>query len=215
MNKAQAQLNFTSKEKAEILLRAVVSKKAAKPVLIRLDGLTVLTDYFLIVSARSQKHVTAVAEAVIEDARKRKIVRYSAEGVHQGHWALLDYGDVIVHVFHQPIREFYDLEGLWAEAPREAIPDDILASYAGTTTETRGRSVIPGHFPRTSQTSAAGLSVTSPRYSGCGAPTTRRSDLASTSSSGSRSGSTVTCGSVQKDRVGLEAQDALELVRQA
>ena len=64
-----------------------------------------------------------------------KIVRYSAEGVHQGHWALLDYGDVIVHIFHQPIREFYDLEGLWAEAPREPIPDDILAELESVTEE--------------------------------------------------------------------------------
>ncbi|MGB6068767.1 MAG: ribosome silencing factor [Desulfomonilaceae bacterium] len=127
MNKAYAQLNLSSKEKAETLLRAAMSKKAADPVIIRLDQLTVLTDYFLIVSARSEKQVTAVAEAVMEEARKRKIVRYSAEGVHQGHWALLDYGDVIVHVFHQPVREFYDLEGLWVEAPRERIPDDILA----------------------------------------------------------------------------------------
>ena len=62
MNKAHAQVDLTSKEKAEILLRAAVSKKAASPVLIRLDGLTVLTDYFLIVSAGSAKHVTAVAE---------------------------------------------------------------------------------------------------------------------------------------------------------
>lgn len=135
MNKAHAQLDLSSKAKAEILLRAAVSKKAANPVLIRLDGLTVLTDYFLIVSARSVKHVTAVAEGVIEDARSRKIVRYSAEGVHQGHWALLDYGDVIVHIFHQPIREFYDLEGLWAEAPREPIPDDILAELENVTEE--------------------------------------------------------------------------------
>jgi ribosome-associated protein len=135
MNKAHVQLDLTSKEKAETLLRAAASKKAANPVLIRLDGLTVLTDYFLIVSAGSAKHVTAVAEAVIEDARSRKIVRYSAEGVHQGHWALLDYGDVIVHIFHQPIREFYDLEGLWAEAPREPIPDDILAELENVTEE--------------------------------------------------------------------------------
>ena len=127
MNKAHASPHLSSKEKAEILLRTAMSKKAADPVLIRLDELTVLTDYFVIVSARSEKQVTAVAEAVIEEARKRKIVRYSAEGVHQGHWALLDYGDVIVHVFHRPVREFYDLEGLWVEAPREKIPDDILA----------------------------------------------------------------------------------------
>ncbi|MBM4329380.1 MAG: ribosome silencing factor [Deltaproteobacteria bacterium] len=116
----------SSKEKAEILLRAAVAKKAMNPVLIDLKGLTSLTDYFLIVSARSTRHARAVAEAVLLDAKKQKIQRYSAEGVDQGTWALLDYGDVVVHVFHTPVREFYDLEGLWAEAPREPLPPDIL-----------------------------------------------------------------------------------------
>ncbi len=116
-----------SKEKAEILLRAALSKKALNPVLIRLAGLTSLTDYFLIVSGRSAKHVKAVAEAVLIDARQRKFPRYSSEGVNQGNWALLDYGDVVVHVFQQPTREFYDLEGLWSEAPRETFSPSLLA----------------------------------------------------------------------------------------
>jgi ribosome-associated protein len=135
MNEAQVQLELSSKEKAVILLRAAVAKKAVKPVLIRLDRVTVLTDYFLIVSAGSAKHVKAIAEAVIEDARERNIVRYSVEGVHQGNWALLDYGDVIVHIFREPTREFYDLEGLWAEAPREPIPDDLLAQLESVAEE--------------------------------------------------------------------------------
>jgi ribosome-associated protein len=116
----------SSKHRAEVLLRAAMSKKALNPVLIRLEGLTSVTDYFLIVSARSGKHVTAVAEAVLADARKHKIQRYSTEGVQEGNWALLDYGDVVVHVFQTPTREFYDLEGLWAEAPRETLPPDLL-----------------------------------------------------------------------------------------
>jgi ribosome-associated protein len=116
---------MSSKDKAFFLLRVALSKKAVEPVLVRLIGLTSITDYFLLVSANSAKQVQAIAEAVLEDAKKHKIDRLSAEGVHQGNWALLDYGDVIVHVFRKPIREFYDLEGLWAEAPRESFPDDI------------------------------------------------------------------------------------------
>lgn len=114
-----------SKEKAETLLRAALSKKAVNPVLIRLAELTTLTDYFLIVSAGSGRQVKAIAEAILEHAKHRGIDRYSAEGVHQGNWALLDYGDVIVHVFQKSVRDFYDLEGLWAEAPREKFPDDL------------------------------------------------------------------------------------------
>jgi ribosome-associated protein len=119
--------NIEAREKAEVFLRAALSKKAFKPALIKLTGLTTLTDYFLIVSARSAKQVTAVAEAVLSEARTRKISRLSAEGVQDGRWALLDYGDVVVHVFQPSIREFYDLEGLWREAPSEAFSPDILA----------------------------------------------------------------------------------------
>jgi ribosome-associated protein len=118
---------MTSKEKAEILLRAALSKKALNPMLIRLAGITSLTDYFLIVSALSGKQVKAVAEAILTDARQRKFPRYSAEGVNQGNWALLDYGDVVVHIFQKPTREFYDLEGLWSEAPRESFSPSLLS----------------------------------------------------------------------------------------
>jgi len=116
----------SSRDKAEILLRAALSKKALDPVLIRLEGLTSLADYFLIVSARSGRQVKAVAEAILTEARQHRLERFSAEGVQEGNWALLDYGDVVVHVFQTPVREFYDLEGLWAEAPREPFSGDLL-----------------------------------------------------------------------------------------
>ncbi len=116
---------MSSKAKAFLLLRSALSKKAMEPVLVRLIGLTSITDYFLLVSGTSAKQVQAIAEGVLEDAKRNKIDRLSAEGISQGNWALLDYGDVIVHIFRKPIREFYDLEGLWAEAPRESFPTDI------------------------------------------------------------------------------------------
>ena len=84
------------KEKAEILLRAALSKKGFNPVLIRLEGLTPLADYFLILSGRSARHVKAVAEYILEESRPLKIRPLSTEGITQGNWALLDYGDVIV-----------------------------------------------------------------------------------------------------------------------
>ena len=111
--------------KAEELLRAALAKKAFNPVVMDLKGLSALADYFLIISGRSAKHVTAVAESVLEHARSMNVLRLSAEGVREGNWALLDYGDVIVHVFRQSTREFYDLEGLWAEAPRVAFSGEL------------------------------------------------------------------------------------------
>lgn len=124
-----------SLDKAEIILKAALSKKAANPILIRLAELTTLADYFLIVSAGSAKQVQAVAEAVMTEARAHKFARYSAEGITQGNWALLDYGDVIVHIFQPAVREFYDLEGLWSEAPREQLSPELIAEIQAASEE--------------------------------------------------------------------------------
>jgi ribosome silencing factor RsfS/YbeB/iojap len=116
----------SSREKALELLKIGISKKAFNPVLIKLDKLTSLTDYFLIVSGTSAKHVKAIAESIKDGSKSIGIIADSSEGLSLGNWALLDYGDVIVHVFQKQSRDFYDLEGLWREAPKISIPPDLL-----------------------------------------------------------------------------------------
>ncbi len=115
-----------SKDKALQLMKSAISKKAFNPVLIKLDKLTALTDYFAILSGSSARHVKAIADSIMEQTKKIGIAPDSVEGTAIGNWALLDYGDVIVHVFQQPTREFYDLEGLWAEAPRVTLPQELI-----------------------------------------------------------------------------------------
>jgi ribosome-associated protein len=115
-----------AKDKALDIIKAGIAKKAFDPILIRLDKLTSLTDYFVILSGTSARHVKAITNAVEQQTKSLGFHPDSSEGTAAGNWALLDYGDVIVHVFQQPTREFYDLEGLWAEAPREVIPEKIL-----------------------------------------------------------------------------------------
>ncbi len=122
-----------AKAKAEILLRAALTRKAFDPVILKLEAVSTFTDYFVIVSAKSGRQVGAIAQAVLEEAHKHKFEQFSTEGINQGTWALLDYGDVIVHVFHSPVREFYDLEGLWLEAPREPLSEDIQRELAADT----------------------------------------------------------------------------------
>jgi ribosome silencing factor RsfS/YbeB/iojap len=124
-----------SREMAVILLRAALSKKAFSPVLIKLAGLTSLTDYFLIVSARSGRQVAAVAEALEAAAKERHFRRPSVEGLPQGNWVLLDFGDLVVHVFQPGPREFYDLEGLWREAYRESFSLEIAQEIAAAEAE--------------------------------------------------------------------------------
>ena len=67
--------------------------------------------------------VNAIADSIVVNLKKQKIKPLSVEGTGEGHWVLLDYGHVIIHVFYEPVREFFDLEGLWVDAKRITTPD--------------------------------------------------------------------------------------------
>jgi ribosome-associated protein len=76
------------------------------------------TDYFIICSGKSDRQVQGIADSVETEMKKNGISPLGIEGFTEGKWILLDYSDVVVHVFYAPIREFYDLERLWSDAPR-------------------------------------------------------------------------------------------------
>jgi ribosome-associated protein len=112
-------------QKALLCTRAALDKKAHDLVVVDVAGLTSIGDYLVICSGRSDRQVQSIAQSIqdaLEHAGHRAI---SIEGMRRGQWALLDYGDVIVHVFHQPVREFYDLERLWEHAPRVQLPEPL------------------------------------------------------------------------------------------
>jgi ribosome-associated protein len=89
-------------------------------VLLDVRELCSYTNYLLLVSGRSDRQVDAIADAV-QERLKGQAARVGHEGIGSGHWVLLDYADIVVHVFHHPVREHYDLEGLWSDAPLVAI----------------------------------------------------------------------------------------------
>ena len=92
---------------------------------LHISSLSTLTDYLVITSGTSDRQVQAIAESVrlgLKD--KHNIAPIAVEGMKEGRWVLLDYGDVMVHVFQQQVREFYDLDGLWSEAPELEIPEE-------------------------------------------------------------------------------------------
>jgi len=107
-----------SKTKSLLCLRAAIEKKAQNPVLLELKGITSITDYFLLCSGKSDRQVQAIAQAIEEALKKRGIQPLGQEGMREGKWILIDYEDVVVHIFLEPVRKFYDLEGLWIDAPR-------------------------------------------------------------------------------------------------
>jgi ribosome-associated protein len=97
---------------------AALDKKADEMVIMDMRGISSFTDYFIICSGRSDRQVQGIADSVETEMKKAGISPLGIEGFTEGKWVLLDYGDVVVHVFYAPIREFYDLERLWADAPR-------------------------------------------------------------------------------------------------
>ena len=98
--------------------RIALDAKAEDLVALDLRGLTFFTDYFLIMSGRSTRHVQALAEALEEELHAKRADRRHSEGLSEGLWVLLDLGDVVAHIFYHEQRAFYDLEGLWHDAPR-------------------------------------------------------------------------------------------------
>ncbi len=121
---------MTSKQQAQLALEAALEKKALNPLLLQVEGQASYTDYILLLSGTSDRHVQTVAEAVIEAFARKKRRPIGIEGIREGQWALIDFGDVVVHVFYHAAREFYDLEGLWCDAPRVAI-EVPAESHAG------------------------------------------------------------------------------------
>jgi ribosome-associated protein len=116
----------TASELARAAVEAALEKKGLQPTLLDLRQEGAYTDYILVVSGRSDRHVQSVADGVeraLRDTLGRRPL--GVEGNRDGQWALLDYGELVVHVFYHPLREFYDLEGLWSSAPR--VPIDVPA----------------------------------------------------------------------------------------
>ena len=102
----------------DLYINAVMGKKAIDLVVLDVQGLTSVSDIFIICSGRSNRQVSAIAEYIQVNLKKLAIKPLSVEGKKEGHWVLLDYGHVIIHVFYEPVRSFYDLEGLWIDAKR-------------------------------------------------------------------------------------------------
>jgi ribosome-associated protein len=103
-------------------LAACQDRKAVDGVVLDLRQLSDATDYFVVVSGTSDTHVRAIAEHVLESLRERGVRAHHIEGLASGRWVLLDFVDFVVHVFHPALREFYQLEGLWGDAPQHPIP---------------------------------------------------------------------------------------------
>lgn len=112
---------YSSLELAQRAAAILLDRKGNDVVLLSLKGVSDMTDYFLIASGTSDTHVRALGSSVLEDLKKDTgQTAHHAEGLQAGRWVLLDYVDFVVHVFHPTLRNFYQIERLWADA--DVIP---------------------------------------------------------------------------------------------
>ena len=119
-----------SRKRALLCVNASLEKKAKDLVILNVSEISAFADYFILCSGTSDRQVRAVAAAIQENLKKAGILPLGVEGEAAGRWILLDYDDVILHVFLESVRTFYDLERLWSGAPRMAIPDETASLKA-------------------------------------------------------------------------------------
>ncbi|MCI5168305.1 MAG: ribosome silencing factor [Candidatus Electrothrix sp. GM3_4] len=108
----------TSLELAELCARTALDTQAEDLVILDVHASSSFTDYFVIMSGRSSRHVQGLADIIEEKLRSKRVTSTHSEGLKEGMWVLLDFGDIMAHIFYKDQREFYDLEGLWHDAPR-------------------------------------------------------------------------------------------------
>lgn len=102
-------------KKLSIIVKACEDKNGIDIKVLKISKLTSIADYFVIVSGNSSNQVMAIADEVEEKVLREENVEFSKEGHRSGRWILMDFNDIIVHVFHKEQREFYDLERLWSD----------------------------------------------------------------------------------------------------
>ncbi|WP_231887711.1 ribosome silencing factor [Thermodesulfatator autotrophicus] len=119
---------------ARLMAQLALDRKIHDLVILDVRGLSSYADFILVASARSARHVQGVADYLEEELYKQHITPLGIEGTTEGQWVLMDYGDVVFHLFFEPVREFYDIEGLWMDAAR-IKPEDWGLVIPETTEE--------------------------------------------------------------------------------
>jgi len=113
-----------SRDLAITAAEAALKKKATDVTILDVSGLTVIADHFVICSGESTTQVKAIAGFIEEELARKRVKPLGVEGAAYSHWILLDYGDVIVHIFEKETRAYYNLEKLWMDAKVIEIDED-------------------------------------------------------------------------------------------
>ena len=122
--------SLTAREKAMVIAQTALQKKPVNPIALQVEGLCSFADYFLILSGNSTRQTQALAGHLRTALGKKGIRPLGVEGEETGQWILMDYDEVIVHIFLDTVRDFYDVEGLWIDAPRLDLTEGPIPSGA-------------------------------------------------------------------------------------
>ena len=112
-------------ERILLAIGAASEKKALNTVVLDLREIATFTDYFVITSGNNERQVQAISDEIVETLKKSGTPAARVEGYKTAEWILLDYGDFVVHIFHEQSRKFYDLERLWRDSQRVALPPGL------------------------------------------------------------------------------------------
>ena len=115
--------NMESFELTTTVIEACQEAKGRDITVLNVSEVFDLSDYFIVVSGRSDRQVLGISNKILAKLNKMGHKPLSIEGLDDGHWVLMDFGDVIVHVFYEPAREHYDIEGLWINARRADVKE--------------------------------------------------------------------------------------------
>jgi len=119
----------------ELAVRTIVAHKGIAPVLLKVSEFCSFADYFIICSGGSRRHVLALAEHLEEALSRAGLKPLGVEGLDEGQWVLLDYNIMVIHIFLEPLREFYNLENLWSEAPKIEIDENNDSSISALSSQ--------------------------------------------------------------------------------
>ena len=117
--------SINGKERVLLCVNASLQRKAKDLIILNVKEFSSIADYFIICSGTSDRQVQAIAASIHENLKEYGILPLGIEGERIGKWVLMDYEDVIIHIFYEPIREFYDIERLWSDVPCMEVRDDL------------------------------------------------------------------------------------------
>ena len=120
-------MDLDPEQKALRIAQAALDRRTEDVVILDMRGLMTICDFFVVCNGRSRLHVEAIAEEIDEQLAREGAKPWHREGIPDSSWVISDFGDVVVHIFEPEARAFYNLEGLWGDAPRVEVPEPAAA----------------------------------------------------------------------------------------